>query len=48
MTDAPPPKPRRRRRPAKESFRHHYIDDMACPACGTDSSTGCVAAHVKP
>lgn len=22
---------------------HHYRDDMACPACGTDSSVGCIA-----
>jgi hypothetical protein len=23
-------------------FEHHYRDDLACPACGTDSSTGCI------
>lgn len=22
---------------------HHYRDDMACPACGTDSTVGCWA-----
>lgn len=22
---------------------HHHRDDMACPACGTDSSVGCIA-----
>lgn len=21
---------------------HHYQDDTACPACGTDSTVGCV------
>ncbi|HSX22416.1 MAG TPA: hypothetical protein VLE97_06525 [Gaiellaceae bacterium] len=24
-------------------FEHHFRDDLACPACGTDSSVGCVA-----
>lgn len=23
-------------------FDHHYREDLACPACGTDSSVGCV------
>lgn len=23
--------------------QHHYRDDLACPACGTDSSAGCIA-----
>ena len=22
---------------------HHYRDDLACPACGTDSTVGCIA-----
>ena len=24
-------------------FKHHYQEDLACPACGTDSSVGCFA-----
>ena len=23
--------------------QHHYMDDVACPACGTDSTAGCFA-----
>lgn len=22
---------------------HHFNEDLACPACGTDSSVGCIA-----
>lgn len=29
--------------PVDSGFQHHYRDDLACPACGTDSSAGCVA-----
>lgn len=25
---------------------HHYNGDLACPACGTDSSVGCIAGVV--
>ena len=28
-------------------FQHHYRDDLACPACGTDSSVGCFANVAK-
>lgn len=34
-----PPKTKKRRQP---DFTHHYRDDLACPACGTDSSVGCI------
>lgn len=27
---------------AHAGFQHHYIDNVACPACGTDSSVGCI------
>lgn len=26
-----------------DEFKHHYIDTLACPACGTDSTVGCIA-----
>ena len=26
---------------------HHYSEDLACPACGTDSTVGCIAAPPK-
>ena len=28
---------------ANVDLQHHYRDDLACPACGTDSSAGCIA-----
>lgn len=28
--------------PGGDDFQHHYRDDLACPACGTDSSVGCI------
>jgi hypothetical protein len=28
---------------ANAGLVHHYRDDLACPACGTDSTTGCFA-----
>jgi hypothetical protein len=29
-------------------FQHHYHDDLACPACGTDSSVGCIVSEQFP
>lgn len=28
-------------------FDHHYREDLACPACGTDSTVGCFADPAK-
>ena len=28
---------------ANAGLVHHYRDDLACPACGTDSTVGCIA-----
>jgi hypothetical protein len=27
------------------SDQHHHLADLACPACGTDSETGCIAGR---
>lgn len=28
---------------AARADAHHHLDDVACPACGTDSTVGCIA-----
>lgn len=32
-----------KRRQASARPTHHFRDDLACPACGTDSTVGCFA-----
>lgn len=30
-------------KPIETGFLHHFNHELACPACGTDSSVGCIA-----